>query len=132
MPDSQLPYGKPNAIGLDAARLEDAYQLLDKWTTGPDAPVPGAALIVGRRGKVVPPRFFGRQEPEADAGPIRRDGMFLLASISKPITYMGAMLLVERGLLNLSDKVTRYIPEFAAHHKEGTEPVPFCSIVSAG
>jgi CubicO group peptidase (beta-lactamase class C family) len=46
--------------------------------------------------------------------------MFLLASISKPITYFGAMLLVERGELILSDLVTRYIPEFAAHHKEET------------
>src|SRR5204863_9436310 len=36
------------------------------------------------------------------------------------VTYLGAMLLVERGLLNLSDRVTRYIPDFAAHHKENT------------
>jgi len=46
--------------------------------------------------------------------------MFLLASISKPLTYLGAMMLVERGLLNLSDPVTRYIPDFAANHKEET------------
>src|SRR5439155_13807570 len=44
--------------------------------------------------------------------------MFLMASITKPITYLGAMLLVERGRLNLSDRVTRTIPEFAAHGKE--------------
>lgn len=46
--------------------------------------------------------------------------MFLLASITKPITYLGAMILVERGELLLSDRVTRYLPDFAAHHKEET------------
>jgi serine-type D-Ala-D-Ala carboxypeptidase len=80
--------------------------------------VPGGAILVGRHGKVVAPRFFGRQGPEADAGPIRRDGMFYLASVTKPVIYMGAMLLVERGLLNLSDKVTRYVPEFTGGGKE--------------
>jgi CubicO group peptidase (beta-lactamase class C family) len=46
--------------------------------------------------------------------------MFLLASITKPITYLGAMRLVEREQLNLTDPVTRYIPEFAAQGKEAT------------
>lgn len=118
MPD--LPYVKPDEIGLDPQRLQRAYDLLEDWTTGPNAAVPGGAILVGRRGKIVEPRFFGRQGPEPDAEPIRRDGMFLLASISKPITYLGAMILVERGLLNLNDHVTRYIPDFAAHHKEDT------------
>jgi CubicO group peptidase (beta-lactamase class C family) len=115
-----LPHANPQEIGLDPRRLQTAYDLLESWTTGPKAPVPGGAILVGRHGKIVPPRLFGRQGPEQDAEPIRRDAIFLLASISKPITYLGAMLLVERGLLNLSDPVTRYIPEFAAHHKEQT------------
>src|SRR4029078_493144 len=47
-------------------------------------------------------------------------GLFLMSSLTKPVVYLAAMILVERGLLNLSDKVTRYIPDFAAHHKEET------------
>jgi CubicO group peptidase (beta-lactamase class C family) len=43
-----------------------------------------------------------------------------MASITKPVTYLGAMRLVERGLFSLSDRVTRYLPEFAAHGKEDT------------
>ncbi len=46
--------------------------------------------------------------------------MFLLASITKPIIYMGALMLMERGGFNLSDPVVRYIPDFAAHHKGQT------------
>lgn len=113
-----LPHATADSIGLDASKLASAYDLLDDWTR--EGTVPGGAILVGRHGKTVEPYFSGRQGPEPDAEPIRGDGMFLLASISKPITYMGAMILVERGLLGLTDLVTHYIPEFAAHHKEDT------------
>jgi hypothetical protein len=72
-----LKYEKADRLGLDAERLQQAYKLVEEWTSGEDAPVPGAALVVGRHGKIVEPQFFGRQGPEKDAEPIRRDGMFL-------------------------------------------------------
>jgi serine-type D-Ala-D-Ala carboxypeptidase len=116
-----LPQVEPEDIRIDSKRLQVAYDLMEKWTTGPKAPVPGGAILVGRFGKAVAPRFFGRQGPEADAGPIRRDAMFYMASVTKPLIYMGAMLLVERGKVNLSDRVTRYIPEFTGKDKEATQ-----------
>lgn len=115
-----LPLATPREIGFDSARLESAYARLRQWTTGPDAPWPAAAIAIGRRGRMVEPRWFGRRGPEPDAPEVRPDDMFLIASLTKPITYLGAMLLVERGLLNLSEPVTRYLPDFAAHHKEAT------------
>ncbi len=116
-----LPISEPQAIDLDPHRLADAYGLLEEWSAGAEAPVPGAALLVGRHGKMLATRWFGKQGPEAGADAIRQDGLFLLASITKPMTYLAAMTLVERGRLNLSDRVTDYIPEFAAHHKEDTQ-----------
>jgi CubicO group peptidase (beta-lactamase class C family) len=118
---SGLPRAKPEEIGIDPRRLQVAYDLMEKWTTGKDAPVPGGAILVGRAGKALAPRFFGRQGPEPDAGPIRRDAMFYMASVTKPVIYLGAMLLVERGQLNLSDRVTRYVPEFGVNGKEATQ-----------
>jgi CubicO group peptidase (beta-lactamase class C family) len=115
-----LPLSRPEEIGLDARRLHTAYQLMESWTSGEDAPIPGGAIVIGRNGGMVPPRAFGRMGPEPGAPPIRPDAIFLLASITKPVVYFGALMLVERGLLNLSDPVTRYIPDFAAHHKDGT------------
>jgi CubicO group peptidase (beta-lactamase class C family) len=47
--------------------------------------------------------------------------MFYMASVTKPVIYLGAMLLVERGQLNLSDRVTRYIPEYTGKDKEPTQ-----------
>src|SRR5207249_11823535 len=69
-------------------------------------PISGGAILVGRNGKVVAPRTFGRQGPEPDSPPIRPDAIFLLASITKPVVYMGALMLVERGLLNRSEEHT--------------------------
>jgi CubicO group peptidase (beta-lactamase class C family) len=116
----KLPHTTPVELGLDENRLQAAYDRLDEWTHGKNAPVPGGAILVGRNGKTLAPRLFGRQGPETDAPTIRQDSIFLLASITKPVVYMGALMLVEKGLLNLSDPVTRYIPDFAAHHKEAT------------
>jgi CubicO group peptidase (beta-lactamase class C family) len=113
-----LPQVKPEEIHIAPRRLQVAYDLMEKWTSGPTPPVPGGAILVGRFGKTVAPRLFGRQGPEADAAPIRRDAMFYMASVTKPVIYMSAMLLVERGQLNLSDRVTRYVPEFTGSGKE--------------
>jgi CubicO group peptidase (beta-lactamase class C family) len=115
-----LPLARPEEIGLDPRRLQAAYDLLDEWTSGPDAPIPGGVIAVGRKGRLVEPRYFGRQGPERDAPAMRRDAIFLMASITKPVVYLGGLMLVERGLLNLSDPVARYLPDFAAHHKEAT------------
>ena len=115
-----LTVAQPQDMGLDAKQLEVAFRLLKDWTEGPTPPIPGGAIVAGRQGKMIEPRFFGKQGPEENAEAIRQDGMFLMASITKPIVYLAGLMMVERGLLNLSDHVTRYIPEFAAHHKEDT------------
>ncbi len=118
---SVLPHVKPEEIRIDPLRLQAAYDLMEKWTTGPDAPVPGGAILVGRFGKTVTPRLFGRQGPEPDAEPIRDDAMFYMASVTKPVIFLAGMLLVERGKLNLSDRVTRYVPEFTGQGKEAVQ-----------
>ena len=124
-PGPACPRSSPRTSASTPKRLQVAYDLMEKWTTGPNAPVPGGAILVGRSGKTVAPRFFGRQGPEADAEPIRRDAMFYMASVTKPVIYMAAMLLVERGQLNLSDRVTRYVPEFTGKGKDdGAGPPP--------
>src|SRR5438552_581760 len=72
-----LPQGTPEEVGLDPRRLQRAYDLLEGWTTGSEAVVPAGAILVGRRGRVVAPRLFGRMGPERDAPAIRSDAMFL-------------------------------------------------------
>jgi hypothetical protein len=71
-----LPQVEPDELRIDPRRLRVAYDLMENWTSGRNAPVPGGAILVGRAGKALAPRYFGRHGPEADAEPIRRDAMF--------------------------------------------------------
>lgn len=116
-----LPVVQPEELLLDSRRLQAAYDLLEQWTSGPQAPVPGAAIAVGRWGKVLETRRFGRQGPEPEAEPLRRDALFYMASVTKPVIYTAALLLVERGLLSLNDPVARHLPEFAGPGKEDVQ-----------
>lgn len=78
------------------------------------------ALISGTRDSVEGSVSFGRQHPDREL-PLRTDAIFLVASITKPIVAMGALLLIERGQLTLADRVTEFIPEFGCNGKHGVE-----------
>ncbi|VTS05853.1 serine hydrolase domain-containing protein [Tuwongella immobilis] len=111
----------PAAMRLDPLAIQRVYDRLDQWTRGPNPAVPSAAILIGRGDRFLPTRRFGRMGPEANAEPIRDDALFYLASITKPIIYTTAMQLVERGELVLSDRVTRYLPEFLGDGKSETQ-----------
>jgi CubicO group peptidase (beta-lactamase class C family) len=110
-----IPVARPEAVGFDSARLDRAFALLKKWAA--EDKVLGAGLCVGRRGRMVEPRFFGRSRVEAGSAPLKSDALFLVASITKPVTVTAAMMLVERGEVALEDRVARYVPAFAARGK---------------
>lgn len=116
---SELRFANAVDAGFDARRLQVAFDLLQKWAD--DDRIPAATLCVGRRGRIVEPRFFGRQRPEKDAPLLRRDSLFLTASISKPVTVTAVMMLLERGQLMLEDKVSRYVPKFTGQGKESIQ-----------
>jgi CubicO group peptidase (beta-lactamase class C family) len=72
----------------------------------------GAATVVWRGGRVVQSAAVGWRDVEA-ALPIERDTIFRIASMSKPITSVVAMTLLEEGRFALDDPITRWAPEFA-------------------
>jgi CubicO group peptidase (beta-lactamase class C family) len=113
-----LPIGRPEELGFIPARLQRAFDLLEQWTRTDK--VPAASLCVGRKGRMLEPRFFGRQRPDGPA-PLRKDTLFLVASITKPVTATAIMLLVERGELTLQDRVATYVPKFAHNGKQDVQ-----------
>jgi CubicO group peptidase (beta-lactamase class C family) len=113
-----LPLSQPETMGFDPARLQRAYDLLQTWIDADK--VPAAGMCIGRKGVMLEPRLVGRQRPDAEA-PLRKDALFLVASVTKPITVTAVMLLVERGLLTLEDKVATFVPQFAVKDKGGIE-----------
>ncbi len=68
------------------------------------------AFEVSRGGRSPGPYHFGRHAAGLPDVPLRSDAIFLVASLTKPIVAMAALLLVERGLLNLNDRVADYLP----------------------
>ncbi len=111
-----LTYVTPEEAGFDAARLQRAYLLLDQAAA--DGRVPAAALLVGRGERAVAPYTVGRLHLDHSEPAAPSNTIFLVASITKPVTATAVMMLVERGLLMLTDRVSDIIPEFAANGKE--------------
>lgn len=74
--------------------------------------VPALALEVHRGDRRTGVRAFGRTQPDGGTA-LPENAIFLIASLTKPIVAMAALLLVERGQLALNDRVVDYIPEFS-------------------
>jgi CubicO group peptidase (beta-lactamase class C family) len=74
--------------------------------------IPGTVLLIQQHGQPVLLEKFGVRDVESKA-PMTADTIFRLYSMSKPITSVAAMLLVDDGVLSLSDPLSKYIPAFA-------------------
>src|SRR5450432_4477243 len=101
-----LPQGRPEAIGLSSVRLQrasDAFKReIDKGT------MPGATLMVARRGQIGWFEALGRQSPAA-ATAMARNTIFRIYSMTKPIVSIGIMMLIEDGHFLLGDAVAKFI-----------------------
>lgn len=72
----------------------------------------GAAVLIQQHGKPVYLKCFGFQAVESKA-PVTSDTIFALHSMTKPITSVAAMMLIDAGKLSLADPASKFIPEFA-------------------
>lgn len=98
---------RPTELGIDPGRLRGAVDLLKSWVDA--GQIPAAGVCLGRHGRIVEPIFVGTMPKEP---------LFLVASLTKPITVMAAMILVERGRLTLDDRVASFVPKFGANGKQ--------------
>jgi len=73
--------------------------------------IPGAILLIEQHGKPVYHQFFGVQDVVSKA-PMTDDTIFRLFSMSKPVTSVAAMMLIDQGKIKLDDPVAKYIPSF--------------------
>jgi CubicO group peptidase (beta-lactamase class C family) len=109
-PALDIPTAQPAEVGLSAQRLavmEDTFGALVD-----EEQIAGALTLVSRRGKVAHLQAVGWQDVEAKR-PMRPDSIFRIASMTKGITAVAVLQLLERGLLRLEDPVSRFIPGFA-------------------
>lgn len=71
--------------------------------------VGGAAVAVMQEGKTVYQGYFGNEELGIN---VKEDTMFRMASMTKPVTAVAILMLINRGLLELDSNISDYIPEF--------------------
>jgi len=99
----------PAGAHFNAQKLEKIGEFFrNEVATGK---IPGAVLLIEQHGKPVYHAFFGVRDP-ATKMPMTDDTIFRLFSMSKPITSVAAMILIDQKKLKLDDPVEKYIPSF--------------------
>ncbi|MDH4745176.1 beta-lactamase family protein [Sphingomonas sp. CBMAI 2297] len=119
-----MKLAKPENQGFDAARLAriDPYLKARYLDSGK---LPHAQLLIARGGEIV---HFSHQGPAREGGaPVDEATLFRIASMTKPVTSLAFMMLVEEGLVGLDTPVHHILPELKALgvFKAGGDKVPF-------
>jgi CubicO group peptidase (beta-lactamase class C family) len=118
-----LPAARPEEVGLSPERLR---RISDTIQYHIDAKhISGAVTLVARKGRVAHFEAHGLMDIESKK-PMRKDTIFVLASMTKPVTGVAVMTLVEEGKIQLTDPVSKFIPEFkgmkvATQNESGAE-----------
>jgi CubicO group peptidase (beta-lactamase class C family) len=100
---------KPEDVGLSSERLMRVHDAVQRHIDA--GSLSGAVTLVARHGKIAHLEAHGLLDVESKK-PMPKDGVFRLASMSKPITAVAVMMMVEEGKVRLNDPVSRFIPEF--------------------
>ena len=101
----------PRKVGLDAERLEEVDSAIGEAVG--KGQIPGAVVAIVRHGRLAYLKAFGNRQTYPAEKPMTTDVIFDLASCSKPVsTAMSALILYDRGMLDLDSPVSRYLPGF--------------------
>jgi len=103
-----LPVAK-RTVGISSQRLERVRRQMQ--TDVEKSRIPGAVLLIARNGKIAEFDAVGFQERKSQTS-MKKDSIFRIASMSKPITSTAIMILAEEGKLDIGAPVAQYLPEF--------------------
>jgi CubicO group peptidase (beta-lactamase class C family) len=118
--------------GVSAERLDVLTRFMQSRIDA--GHLPGMVMVVMRDGKVVYSKALGLRDPKTRE-PMTEDTLFRMYSMTKPVVSVAAMMLVEEGRLDLTDPVSRYIPELknvkVGIEKPGPDGKPILELVAA-
>ncbi|HEX8164737.1 MAG TPA: serine hydrolase domain-containing protein [Beijerinckiaceae bacterium] len=104
-----LQPARPEDVGLSSQRLAKIAEVFNQEIR--DGKIPGAVIMIARKGKVAYHEAFGAQDKNAEKV-MTKDSIFRAYSMTKPLASVGAMILVEDGRMQLTDPVAKFLPEF--------------------
>lgn len=99
----------PESVGVSSERLARLDRFIQRYIDAGE--LNGATALILRDGRIVYHKAFGYSDMEGRKS-MRKDDMFRIASMTKPVVSVAAMTLVEEGALSLDDPLSKYIPEF--------------------
>ena len=103
------PVSRPEELGFAVDRLERVTTAFQGYVDS--GQIPGAVVLIARKDKVAYFRGFGYRDREHRL-PMTTDSIFRIASMTKPIVSVAAMMLAEEGKLDIGAPVSQYLPEF--------------------
>ena len=104
-----IPTAQPESVGLSSERLDRIGRLVGQSIA--DKQIAGAVTMVVRHGRVA--WFKAQGMSDRETGKVMQpDTIFRICSMTKPITSVAVMMLYEEGRFQLSDPVSKYLPEF--------------------
>lgn len=103
-----FPYVQPEEVGLSSEKLDRLGDDITSWVA--DSVLIGAEVLVAKDGKAVFHEAYGWNDRE-EGRPMRRNSVFWVGSMAKPVTATAVLILIEQGRLSLDDRVNEYIPE---------------------
>jgi len=105
-----LPRAKPEEAGFSSERLARISTTLNADIEA--GRIPGAVIAIARHGKLVMYEAYGWRDKDAKVA-MTTDSIFNIASMTKPMTTVGALMLYEQGKLLIDDPLSKYFPKFA-------------------
>lgn len=102
-----LPGAAPEAVGMSSSRLARIAAVLKEDID--EGRLPGAVVAIARKDKLVYFEAFGFLDKPAGV-PMPKDGIFRIASMTKPLATVGALMLYEENKLLVNDPVGKYLP----------------------
>ncbi|HVU98606.1 MAG TPA: serine hydrolase domain-containing protein [Puia sp.] len=102
--------GTPEAAGFSASRLARLDTGMNDWVK--KKWINGSVALIARKGKIVFYKAYGYNDPDTKAL-LAKTGIFRIASQTKAITTVAALMLWEEGKFSMNDPVSMYIPSFA-------------------
>jgi CubicO group peptidase (beta-lactamase class C family) len=118
----------PKDFGFSPQRLYRLTKNLENDVE--DGIIPGAVVLIGRKGKIVHFESIGMQDKRSRI-PMARDSIFRIYSMSEPIVSVAVMMLCEEKRLRLSDPVSKYLPELSGMQVGIEKDGKIVSMVSA-
>ncbi|MHB0960085.1 MAG: serine hydrolase domain-containing protein [Pirellulaceae bacterium] len=109
----ELTTATPEEVGVSSAKVEELSSFMQSLVD--EGKIAGGVTMMARHGKVIQLKAVGMADRE-EKKPMTTDAIFRIASMSKPITSVAAMMLYDQGKLGLDDPVSKFIPEFKNPH----------------